>query len=160
MTHRENFARGALVQRVKDGGKPRSRFWGFVLFAVPCIVFYGHLAIIENDTAKRQQTSFGTTSQCERLGRGRENWCHYWFAVGDNWYRGVSQTYPEVTFGQTVEVYYDNQDPRINSLEDFSAKSRKDERFVYIFLLALAATGTFILWNEEPRGVSADEQSP
>jgi hypothetical protein len=149
-----NFAHGALAQRVKDGGKPRSRFWGFVLITVACIVFEGHLAIIENDTAKRQQTCFGTTSQCERLGRGRENWCHYSFAVDDNWYRGASPTYPEVTFGQTVEVFYDRQNPRMNSLEDFSAKSRKHERFVYILLLILAATGTVMLWNEEPRGVS------
>jgi beta-lactamase regulating signal transducer with metallopeptidase domain len=59
-----------------------------------------------------------------------------------------------VTFGQTVEVYYDSQNPRMNALEDFSARSRKDERFVYILLLVLAVTGTFILWNEEPRGAS------
>jgi beta-lactamase regulating signal transducer with metallopeptidase domain len=59
-----------------------------------------------------------------------------------------------------VEVYYDSQNPRINGLEDFSAKSRKDERFVYILLLILAATGTFILWNEEPRGISPDEPTP
>jgi hypothetical protein len=159
MTHRE-LRPGTLSQRVKDGGKPRSRLWGFALITVACIVFYVHLAITENDAARRQRTSFGTTSQCERRGRGLENWCHYSFAVGDNWYRGVSQTYPEVTFGQTVEVYYDSQNPRMNALEDFSAKSRKDERFVYILLLVLAATGTFILWNEESRGASSDAQTP
>jgi len=32
---------GAFAQRVKDAGKPRSRLWGFVLFTIACIVFYG-----------------------------------------------------------------------------------------------------------------------
>jgi hypothetical protein len=72
----------------------------------------------------------------------------------------VSAKYPEVTFGQTVEVYYDSQDPRMNTLEDFSGQSRKDERLVYILLLVLAAAGTFILWNEEPGGGSPDERTP
>ncbi|MEA2259370.1 MAG: hypothetical protein QOJ51_2195 [Acidobacteriaceae bacterium] len=40
----------------------------------------------------------------------------------------------------------------MNTLEDFSGQSRKDERLVYILLLVLAAAGTFILWNEEPGG--------
>jgi hypothetical protein len=59
-----------------------------------------------------------------------------------------------------VEVYYDSQNPRMNALEEFSGKSRKDERFVYILLLVLAAAGTFILSNEEPRGASPDERTP
>jgi hypothetical protein len=159
MTHRELRPWGFRTAE-KDAGMPRSRLWGFVIFTIACIVFYGHSAIVENDTATRQQTSFGTTDQCERRGRGYENWCHYSFAVGDDWYRGVSQTYPEVTFGQTVEVYYDSQDPRMNTLEDFSGQSRKDERLVYILLLVLAAAGTFILWNEEPGGASPDERTP
>ena len=124
---------------------PRSRLWGFLLFCIGCIVISGRLAIVENDAAQRQQTSFGTTDQCERRGRGSENWCHYSFAVGDDWYRGASETYPEVTFRQTVVVYYDTKNPRMNSLVDFSVKSRKDARLVYIFLLVLAATGTY--WN-------------
>jgi hypothetical protein len=65
-----------------------------------------------------------------------------------------------VTFGQTVVVYYDSQNPRVNGLEDFSGKSRKDERFVYILLLVLAATGTIMIWNEEPEGGSSDERVP
>jgi hypothetical protein len=125
-----------------------------------CIVYFGHLAIVENDTAKRQQTSFGTADQCERRGRGNENWCHYTFAVGDDWYRGVSETYPEVTFGQTVEVYYDRQNPQMNALEDFSDKSRKDERFVYMLLLVLAAAGTFTVWNEGSEGTSPNKPTP
>jgi len=155
-----NFANGALAQRAKNVGKPGSRLWGFVLVAIGCIVFYGHLAIVENDTAKRQQTTFGTTNDCESRGRGNENWCHYTFAVGDDWYKGVSETYPEVTFGQTVQVYYDSQNPGMNALEDYSGRSRKDEHFVYIFLLVLAAAGTVILWNEGPKGTSPDQPTP
>ena len=155
-----NGAQGAFAQRVKDASKPRFRLWGFVLFTIACTVFYCHLAIVENDTAKRQQTSFATTHQCERRGRGNENWCHYSFAVGDEWYKGVSQAYPEVTFGQTVVVYYDSQDPRVNGLEDFSVKSRREERFVYILLLVLAVAGTILLRDEAPGGGSSDERVP
>ena len=64
-----NFAHGAFAQLIKDAGKPRSRLWGFVLFTIACIVFYGHRAIVENDTAKRQQTSFGTTTNVNGAAR-------------------------------------------------------------------------------------------
>jgi hypothetical protein len=57
---------------VEHAGKPRSRLWGFVLFTIAFTVFYGHLAIVANETAKRQQTSVGTY-QCERCA-GYENW--------------------------------------------------------------------------------------
>jgi hypothetical protein len=115
-----------------------------------CIVFFGYRASVENDSASRQQTSFGTIAQCEQRGRGNENYCHYTFPVGDEQYAGVSIAEQGVGFGQTAMVYYDSQDPRVSALEDFSEQSRKSMRFVYFLLLTLAATVAFILLDRAP----------
>jgi len=101
--------------------------------------FFGYRAVVENDISSRQQTSFGTIGQCEHRGRGNANWCHYSFVIDDDWYPGVSKADPEVTFGQTVDVYYDSRDPKLNALEDFSKQSRVNEHYVYAFLFQLAA---------------------
>jgi hypothetical protein len=125
-----------------------------------CIVLFGHRAIVERDTASWQETTFGTTYDCERRGRGNGNWCDYSFKVGDDWYRGESETYPEVTFGQTVDVYYDSRNPRANALQDYSKQSRKDERFAYILLSVLAAVVAFALWDRAPQHANPNQQSP
>jgi len=106
--------------------------------------------MLENDSASRQQTSFGTILQCEQRGRGNDNYCHYTFPVGDEQYAGVSKAGQGLGFGQTAMVYYDSQDPRVNALENFSEQSRTSMRFVYFLLLTLAATVGFILWNRAP----------
>jgi hypothetical protein len=46
----------------------------------------------------------------------------------------------------SVIVYYDSQDPRVSSLEDFSEQSLENMRFVYFFVVTLAVTGALILW--------------
>ena len=114
------------------------------------MVFFGYHAAVENDTASRQQTSLGTIGQCEHRGRGRENYCHYTFPVGDEQYAGVSKAKQGAEFGETTMVYYDRQDPRVSALEDFSAQSRKNMRLAYFLLLTLAATVAFILWDRAP----------
>jgi hypothetical protein len=76
-----------------------------------CIIFVGYRAAVENDSARRQQTSFGTIVQCEQRGRGNENYCQYTFSVGDEQYAGVSTAEQGLRFGQTAMVYYDSQDP-------------------------------------------------
>jgi hypothetical protein len=115
-----------------------------------CIVLFGYRAVVENDSASRQQTSFGTIVQCEQRGRGNENYCHYTFPVGDEQYAGVSKAEQGAGFGQAAMVYYDSQDPRVSALEDFSEQSRKNMRFVYFLLLTLVATVAFILWDGAP----------
>lgn len=108
-----------------------------------CIFFFGYRAVVENDISSRQQSSFGTIGQCEHRGKGNQNWCHYSFVVGDDWYLGLSKADPEVTFGQTVDVYYDSRNPKVNALEDFSKQSRVNEHCVYAFLFVLAAVIVF-----------------
>jgi UDP-N-acetylmuramyl pentapeptide phosphotransferase/UDP-N-acetylglucosamine-1-phosphate transferase len=49
-----------------------------------------------------------------------------------------------------VVVYYDRLNPGVNALEDFSEQSRKNMRFVYILLIALAAVVAFLVWNRTP----------
>ncbi len=133
----------------RNDGKSRP-LWPLVSVLLFCIAFFGYRAMIENDSASRQQTSFGTILQCEQRGRGNDNYCHYTFPVGDERYAGVSKAGQGLGFGQTAMVYYDSQDPRVNALENFSEQSRTSMRFVYFLLLTLAATVGFILWNGAP----------
>jgi hypothetical protein len=136
--------------RSRNDGKSRRPLWPLVSFLLFGIIFFGYRAAVENDSARRQQTSFGTISQCEESGRGHENYCHYTFPVGDEQYEGVNKADQGVGFGQTAIVYYDSQNPRVSALEDFSEQSRKSMRFVYFLLLTLAATVAFILWDRAP----------
>jgi hypothetical protein len=139
----------SLAPQPRNGRKSNSLLWSAVPFLlVAC--FSGFRATSEKDTATRQQTSFGIIGQCEHRGRGNENYCHYSFLLGDDGYIGVSQAGSGVQLGQTVVVYYDRLNPSVNSLEDFSEQSRKNMRFAYILLLALAAVVAFLIWNRTP----------
>jgi hypothetical protein len=145
-----NFFNSVSGPRSRNDDKSRRPLWPLVSFLLFCVVFFGYRAAVENDSASRQQTSFGTIVQCEQRGRGNENYCHYTFPVGDEQYAGVSKAEQRAGFGQTATVYYDSQDPRVSALEDFSEQSRKSMRFVYFLLLTLAATVAFILWDRAP----------
>ena len=145
-----NFFNSVSGLRSRNDRKSRRPLWPFVSLLLFCIVFFGYRAAVENDSASRQQTSFGTIVQCEQRGRDNENYCHYTFSVGDEQYAGVSKAEQRAGFGQTATVYYDSQDPRVSALEDFSELSRKNMRSVYFFLLTLAATVAFILWDRAP----------
>jgi len=136
--------------RSRNDGKSWHRLWSLVSVLAFCIVFFGYRAAVENDSASRQQTSFGTILECNQRGRGHENYCHYTFPVGDEQYAGVSKAEEGVGFGQTAIVYYDSQDPRVSALENFSEQSRKNMRFVYFLLSTLAASVAFILWDRAP----------
>jgi Protein of unknown function (DUF3592) len=145
-----NFFNRVSSLRSRNDGKSRRPLWPPVSFLLFCIIFFGYRAAVENDSARRQQTSFGTIAQCEHRGRGNENYCHYTFPVGDEQYVGVSRAEQGAMFGQTAMVYYDSQDPRVSALEDFSEQSRRSMRFVYFLLLTLAAVVAFILWDRAP----------
>ena len=145
-----NFFNSVFGLRSRNDDKSRRPLWPLVSFLPFCIVFFGYRAAVENDSASRQQTSFGTIVQCEERGRGRENYCHYTFPVGDEEYAGISKAEQGARFGQTATVYYDSQDPRVSALEDFSEQSRKSMRVVYFLLLTLAATVAFTLWDRAP----------
>lgn len=69
---------------------------------------------------------------------------------------GISEADQDLEFGQIATVYYDSQDPGVSSLEDFSERSRKSMRFVYLFLVALVATVSFILWDRAPTKPQVD----
>lgn len=121
-----------------------------MLVVMFCIALYGYHANVQDKIASREQKSLGTVDQCERRGRGYDNYCHYSFQVGDDWYKGVSKTTSGVAFGQIVDVYYDEQDPRVNSLEDFSERSLTNRRFALLFLLVLAGVVAFVVWDRTP----------
>ena len=132
---------------------PRSwhPLWKVVPFLVLGFVSFGFRAADENDAANRQQRTFGTITDCEQRGKEYDNSCHYTFSVGDDQYVGVNRAAREDGFGQIVYVYYDDRDPRVNALKDYSAQSRTDRRWAYVLLLALAAVITGIFWAGKPR---------
>lgn len=121
------------------------------------IVLFGYSAAVHHDSTIAQRASPGTITQCEIRGRGNENYCHYTFPVGDQQYTGVGKAESDVGFGQTVTVYYDSRDPSVSALEDFSELSRKDLRLVYILLVVLVVTVTFVLWDRAPDRETSDE---
>lgn len=56
-----------------------------------------------------------------------------------------------------MTVYYDSRDPSVSALEDFSEQSRKDLRFVYIFLVVFVFAVAFVLWDRAPDRTRSDE---
>jgi len=143
--------------RTISGSPSQKSWWPFLSFVMLCIVFFGYRAASDHDSATRQRTSSGTTTQCEIRGRGNENYCHYTFPVGDQQYIGVNRAEPEVVANQMVTVYYDSRDPSVSALEDFSEHSRKDLRFVYALLAVLVLTVAFVLWNRAPYRKTSNE---
>lgn len=143
--------------RTISGSPSQQSWWPFLSFVLCGIVLFGYRAAVHHDSATVQQTSLGTIIQCEIRGRGHDNYCHYTFPVGDQQFMGVNRAEPDVGFGQTVTVYYDSRDPSVSALEDFSEQSRKDLRFVSIFLVVLVFTVAFVLWDRAPDRKTSDE---
>jgi hypothetical protein len=120
-----NFFNSVSGPRSRNDDKSRRPLWPFVSVLLFCIVFFGYRAAVENDSASRQQTSFGTIAQCEHRGRGNENYCHYTFPVGDEQYAGVSKAEQGAGFGQTATraewtVYFE-ADPDTLYMDDIYA---------------------------------------
>ena len=110
-------------------------------------LFFGYRAAGHRHVANRQETSFGLVAECKNSGKGA-NYCHYTFSTEDGQYRGVSQAGSDVVLGQTVTVYYDSQNPALNSLEDFSEMSRTEENWLYVYLSLSIGVVVFIFFSK------------
>jgi hypothetical protein len=155
-----NIFQRAFAPRSGKDGKSWHPLWKPVPFLIFGVFFFGFQAANQSDAAGKQRTSFGIVVQCERRGRGHENFCHYTFPVGDDEYKGVSRADAAFGFGQTVVVYYDYQNPGVNALEDFTEQSRNSRRFAYILLLVLAAVVALIIWDGAPYRDTSDKPTP
>lgn len=133
--------------RMISGSPSQKSWWPFFSIMLFCIIIFGYQTAVHHDSSTTQKTSLGTVAQCETRGRSHDNYCHYTFLVGDQEYAGVSKAEPDVEFGQTVTVYYDSRDPSLSALEDFSEQTRTDLRFLYVLLVVLVVTLTFVLWG-------------
>jgi hypothetical protein len=56
-----------------------------------------------------------------------------------------------VTVGSRVLVFYDQQDPSMNALEDFGEMSRRDRGFCYILLFVIGVFPAIILYSKALR---------
>ena len=145
-----NLVRRVFAAISGDNSKSRRSLWCPIPVMIFGIILFGYKAVNQSDTASRQRTSFGTASQCEVRGRGHENYCHYTFPIGDEIYTGLSQAASDTNYGQSIVVYYDYTDPRVNALKGFAEESRANRRFVYWISLALVAYIAFIAWDRTP----------
>lgn len=125
--------------------------WKPVPFFVFCVLFFGYRAVTESRVAAREQTSFGIVGECEQRGRGNDTYCHYTFPAAGEQYLGVSRAALGTRIGATVVVFYDSLDPGVSALADYSEQSRTDRRWVYVFLVLLAGTVSFITWRGAAR---------
>jgi hypothetical protein len=131
---------------------PRSKTnwksWHALWLSAPLLVgilFFGSLALTENDWASVQRTSAGRIGDCERSGRSGYS-CNYLFSVGSDEYRGKDQSDSYLLYGQTVDIYYSSENPAISALEDFSKKSQRDRNIVYMLIVAIAIFPARILY--------------
>jgi len=106
------------------------------------VVFIAPQAIKEGSAAKRQQTIQGSVTSYERF---NHNQCQYVFSVWGKQYAGIaSAPRDHVTVGDQVRVYFDSQNPTVNSLEDFSQISQRAKRDVYFLVAVIVAFACFI----------------
>ena len=149
-----------IFHRLPGSSSTRRKWWPAIFVPLVWTLLFSYRAETESDSATRQQTSLASVGQCQHRGRGHENYCDYTFSVGDQQYTAVSKAPEGPEIGQTVTVYYDSDDPQISALQDFSAQSRRDLHFVYIFLTVFAVAVAFALWNRAPYSEPAENQAP
>ena len=110
-----------------------------VLFWVLC---FGQRVIHEVDIAKRQVVTDGTITDCQFIKSGQ--YCHYMFSIDGRAQIGGAVAPRSVLFGDFVNVYYDPENPSVNSLEDFVHQSHTDETIVYAVLLVVVGCGVYL----------------
>ena len=116
--------------------KIRRKSWWSLLLVIPlfCEVFiFSSRAHRESDAASRQESSFGTVIECRSVKGGY--FCDYIFPVDGSQYKGASHWNSDLMYGQTVEVSYDPQDPRMNTTGSFAEQARSDWIFVCVWML-------------------------
>ena len=117
-----------LSARKRDGN-PNNSFWRGVAF-LACAASFAFVAASDSRTAKTEENSNGTVTECHEASRGG-HYCKYIFAVQHVQYLGDSSADSGTEYGMTATVYYDPANPATNSLIDFSEKSRKNRQFAY-----------------------------
>jgi uncharacterized membrane protein YhaH (DUF805 family) len=142
-----NFLSWISTPRSKNDRKSWHPLWSAVLVLLFVIFILAFQVAQENKAASLQETSFGIISDCDHSARGGYH-CHYTFRVGEKQYAGVSSSTDYLYYGTTTVIYYDSQNPDMNSLEDFSIKSRKDRRAIYIFMLIVVTCFAIILYSK------------
>lgn len=111
-------------------------------------------AVREAKAARSQQQTQGIITAYDR---SDHNQCSYDFEVSGKRYSGRrSAATIDVTVGSHVPVFYDSQEPSVNSLEDFAEMSRRDRDFCYILLFVIGVFPAIILYSKAVRA-SQDE---
>ena len=147
---------------LRDDNTSRHPLWVVVSFLMVCVIFLGHRAVVENNSATRQKTSFGTIAQCEYP----RTW-KYKLAVTTHFQLAMSNTRVSTKLNQMRDsatfwwFITTSQDPNVSALEEFSDQSRKDKRFVCILLLMLASNALpFAFGTGRPTRVLMTKRPP
>ena len=128
-----------------------------ILYGTLAAAPFAYRAVMDRRLAEREQVTYGIGGLCHESGRGRDTYCDYSFQIGDHRFGGMSRSDSELAYGQEVQIYYDGQNPRVNSLNGFSAQSWKSECICY-GILAFTAISYFLLRKQRVSRESADAQ--
>jgi hypothetical protein len=141
-----------MLEMVKRALEPRNnRSWGTVwVFLIVAAAFFVFRAEVEKRHADRQETSFGVIGHCEKRGRSQDDYCSYSFPVGEEQFWGMSKAVQAFSFDRKILVYFDSQDPRVNALEDFPTRSRRNMRIACLLFLVFVVTFAFVVWDRTP----------
>jgi hypothetical protein len=123
--------------------------WWSMLITLPWvfgIVFL--LAESRNNAtiAARQQTTIGTITGHEV---SNHNQYRYMFIFSGKQYIGLSQSPTDTAeIGERVRVYFDSRNPDTNSLEDFSAASKRKGNMLPILFIGVAGIAGLIAFSK------------
>jgi hypothetical protein len=94
----------------------------------------------------RQQMTIGTITGHEA---SNHNQYRYTFTFSGKQYNGLSQSPTDTTeIGERMTVYFDPRNPDTNSLEDFSAASKREGNPLPILFIGVAGVAGLIVFSK------------
>jgi hypothetical protein len=128
--------------------KTRRKSWWSLLLVIPLfyqVFIFASRSHRESDAAGRQEISSGTVIECRPVKGGY--FCDYIFPVDGKHYKGASHWDSDLMYGQTVDVSYDSDDPRMNTIGSFAEQARSDWTFACVWLLLVIGLAVGVVYT-------------